>query len=391
VNPGVGTSKPDTARLIAESEALHRRVRAFRHGPATAAAFDELALEIAQFQARHQPGFRRLIAARGSALDSVEAIPAVPSDAFRLTRVAVFPPELDSARFFTSGTTDTQRGMHAMRSTETYRDVALAFGREALGVRGFCTVLALAPIPDDPPSSSLAFMMAEFMREFDVARSSTASLDVRTKERWLLRSDGIDIDALERESERAAAQNEPLLLLATSYALASLVESLHGSRVCLPETSRVMQTGGYKGRHREISEQELKTAAASALGVAEAQIVSEYGMTELSSQLYEGSLPAGGLSGPPGVYLSPAWLRVTPVDPETLEPVPEGSTGLARFVDLANVDSAVAVVTRDLIRRRGAGIELLGREPGAEPRGCSLAVEALLGGALEGMPGGEAS
>jgi hypothetical protein len=68
------------------------------------------------------------------------------------------------------------------------------------------------------------------------------------------------------------------------------------------------------------------------------------------------------------------------VDPITLAPVPAGEVGLARFVDLANVDSAVAIVTRDRIRARDGGIELLGREPGAPPRGCSLAVDALLGG-----------
>jgi hypothetical protein len=60
--------------------------------------------------------------------------------------------------------------------------------------------------------------------------------------------------------------------------------------------------------------------------------------------------------------------------------VPDGEIGLARFIDLANVDSAVAILTRDLVRRRDGGIELLGRSPGAPPRGCSLAIEALLSG-----------
>jgi hypothetical protein len=103
--------------------------------------------------------------------------------------------------------------------------------------------------------------------------------------------------------------------------------------------------------------------------MTEAQVIGEYGMTELSSQLYEAAA---------GVYVAPAWLRVTPVDPVTLRPVRDGEPGLARFVDLANVDSAVAVVTEDVIRRRGAGIELLGRAAGAPERGCSLAMEALL-------------
>jgi hypothetical protein len=75
-----------------------------------------------------------------------------------------------------------------------------------------------------------------------------------------------------------------------------------------------------------------------------------------------------------------ARLRVTPVDPTTLLPVPEGEAGLARFIDLGNVDSAVSVVTQDLVRRVSGGIQLLGRQPGAPPRGCSLAIEALLHG-----------
>jgi hypothetical protein len=69
---------------------------------------------------------------------------------------------------------------------------------------------------------------------------------------------------------------------------------------------------------------------------------------------------------------------VKPVDPATLEPLPDGEVGLARIVDLGNVDSAVAIVTQDRVRRIDGGMELLGRSAGAPPRGCSLAVEALL-------------
>ena len=104
-------------------------------------------------------------------------------------------------------------------------------------------------------------------------------------------------------------------------------------------------------------------------------------MTELSSQLYEATLRGGE----PGVYVEPPWVRAVPVDPQTLEPVADGQTGIARIVDLMNVDSAVAVLTADRVRRRGSGVELLGRAPGAPPRGCSLALEELLGRA-QGVP-----
>ena len=91
-----------------ESDALHARVRALARGE-SAEAFDSLALDIARFQERRSPGFRRLCAAHGG-FSSVDQIPAVPSAAFRLSRVAVHPPELDAARFFTSGTTASDPG-----------------------------------------------------------------------------------------------------------------------------------------------------------------------------------------------------------------------------------------------------------------------------------------
>ena len=105
-------------------------------------------------------------------------------------------------------------------------------------------------------------------------------------------------------------------------------------------------------------------------------------MTELTSQLYEGTLPGSALQaewrGAPGTYFEPAWLCVVPVDPISLEPVAPGEVGIARIVDLGNVDSAIAIQTQDRVRRVAGGIELLGRAAGAPPRGCSLAVEEFL-------------
>jgi len=79
------------------------------------------------------------------------------------------------------------------------------------------------------------------------------------------------------------------------------------------------------------------------------------------------------------VYVEPPWARVVPVDPETLAPVKHGDVGVARIEDLLNVDSAVAIVTADRVRRVKEGFELLGREAGAPPRGCSIATEEMLG------------
>lgn len=357
-----------SAARLRESERLHGAVRAFARGESPL-GFEALARQIAAYQARYSPAFARLVELHRADLDDVDAIPAVPTDAFRMTRVAVHPEAEDSVRFFTSGTTEATRGAHAMRTTETYSELATTFGRKALIPAGTQpVVVALAMKPTDPPSSSLTFMMADFMRTFHP----------NARAEWLLDRSGPDVEALSRAAARATQAGAPLLLLATSLALHALVQARADQALPLPSGSVVMQTGGAKGLTTSVNPEELRREAARLFGIPELAVVSEYGMTELTSQLYEGTCPGAELSGPPNVFLAPPWLRVTAVDPVTLAPVPTGQIGLARFVDLGNIDSALAVVTRDRIRAVGAGIELLGREPGAPPRGCSLAVEALL-------------
>jgi hypothetical protein len=138
-----------------------------------------------------------------------------------------------------------------------------------------------------------------------------------------------------------------------------------------------MQTGGFKGRTREVPAEQLREEVARAFGIDPVFVIGEYGMTELTSQLYEGTVPGAGVSAPRGVYVEPPWLQVTPVDPTTLLAVDEGEVGLARIVDLGNVDSAVALLTEDRVRRTDGGIQVLGRRQGAPLRGCSLPYEVL--------------
>jgi hypothetical protein len=361
--------------VLVESEALHERVRRFARKACPGETFDELALAIARFQARASPGFARLIARRGSELGSVSEIPAVPVEAFRLTRVAVHPDALDCVRFETSGTTSAARGMHAMRTTRTYRELSLCFGRSALMLAPRATVVALAPMPELPAKSSLGFMMLAMMEDFDGRDLQTGSangFDARVPERWLLDEAGVQISGIRAAARVADGRGEPLLVLATSLALAALVERLGSERLDMPGETVVMQTGGFKGRSLQIEPRALRRAVAHAFGIAEARVVGEYGMTELTSQLYEREVMA------PGVYFAPPWLRVEAVDPQTLEGVPAGEQGLARFVDLGNVDSAVAIVTQDLVRIRDNGVKLCGRLPAAPARGCSLAIEDLI-------------
>ena len=262
-----------------------------------------------------------------------------------------------------------------MRRLDTYRALSVAFGQRALAssLGAPAVVVALAPEPGTPEVSSLGCMLRFFMQAFGAHAS----------EHWLVGPAGIDLDGLEHAIASARAEGRPLLVLATAFALVGLLDRISGSCLGAPERTLIMLTGGFKGKSRSVAPESLRQEVARLFDVDPLRVVGEYGMTELTSQLYEGTAPSAELQGPAGVYLEPPWLRVTPVDPISLAPVPEGEVGLARFVDLGNIDSAVAIVTEDLIRRAGAGIELLGRRPKSVPRGCSLALESLLVGSKE--------
>jgi hypothetical protein len=361
--------------VVAASEALHRRVRAFARGEG-GDDFDGLACDIARFQAGREPRLVRLYRRAGvepGGLRRASEVPAVPTDAFKLARVAAHPSELDARVFRTSGTTVGARGEHAFRTLATYDELAIAFGRRMLAPDGGAfRVVVLGPSPEATPDWSLGHMCAIFGEAFGGGAS------------WLLPRDAGGLGPLRRLIEGAHERGERVMLLATSFALVYLIDALGGEGLPLPAGSRVMQTGGYKGKSREVDADELRAELARRFAIDARAVVSEYGMTELSSQAYEGTLRSllgleGG--GGAGELLAPPWLRVEAVDPATLAPLGPGAEGLARIVDLGNVDSAVAVQTADRVRVDAAGrVRLLGRMPGAQPRGCSLAIEELMAG-----------
>jgi hypothetical protein len=372
-----------------ESDALHARVQAFLRAaivdpsrpPET---FDAIAVALARYQAAQIPAISRLARARGIDLASaVRAadVPAVPCDVFRLTRVAAHPAADDVAVFRTSGTSQGReaRGEHALRTTATYELGARLWAERLLwpDTTRLRVIVLASPIAEQP-DSSLGFMLDRF-----AAILGGGSFH--------LRDGALDAAGVAASAASARDEGEPALVLATSFALVHLLDARGelGLDLRLPRGSRVMQTGGFKGRSREVAPDELRAAVSEAFAVPEAQVIGEYGMTELSSQLYETTLAAALGKWPAdearhGVYAAPPWVRVTAVDPVTLAPLPDGEVGIARLVDLANVDSAVAIQTADRVRvlpgsRGNHSIELLGRAPGAPPRGCSIAVDDMLG------------
>jgi len=155
--------------------------------------------------------------------------------------------------------------------------------------------------------------------------------------------------------------DQPLFVAATAFALAEWLTQ--GARRLQPG-SRLMITGGFKGRVTEVDEFDLYARARET--VCE-DIVLEYGMTELSSQLW---------SVPCVPYAPPPWLRVRAIEPGSNRAMPVDVPGQLQFFDLANFDSTVGVLTLDYGSIDAQGrVTLLGRIPQSEVRGCSLTME----------------
>jgi hypothetical protein len=339
------------------------------------AARDALLVALARHQIPRIEPWARLAAARGiepGDMNDVAQIPALPTDVYRHARVAVHPGDEDLRVFRTSGTTGGPRGAHPLRTLAFYDRAARAAARHALfpdvdQVR----LVVLAPDAPEAPDSSLSYMLARFTDWFGAGTADGV---------W--RGGRLQVEALTRALHAHAAGATPVALVGTSFAFVHAEDALGDERFALPPGSRIMHTGGFKGRSREVAPEALRDALALRYGVPHSHVVLEYGMTELCSQMYEDTLRAALAGGPsePGWLWVPGWVRAAPVHPETLQPVPEGTEGILRIDDLANVDTPCSIQTADRAVRRGTRVLVLGRDASATPRGCSLAVDEALGG-----------
>lgn len=331
-----------------EAAALAARVAAWigaaAHDLDAPEPLDGLFLDVHDFQRRHDPVVAALTE---SPPRGVADIPAVPVGLFKDLPVGTVREGEPHVAFRTSGTTGGGRGVHRLRSTALYDRGALPWARRCVG-RIPPDVLALLEDPARVPDSSLSHMVGDFAARLTDGRAT-----------WHLSDGRLDAEGL---NARVRAASGPVFVAATAFALA---EWLEGTPPPLPDGSVVMVTGGFKGRVTRLEDDELYALARERLRPT--QIVTEYGMTELSSQLW-------GRPGAP--YEAPPWMRVVPVDPFTGVPVPVGQRGQLRFYDLCNLDSSVGIETMDegTLDERGR-LTLHGRLPGAPLRGCSLTVE----------------
>lgn len=320
--------------------------------------------------------YRSFCDARGVTPSNVAAwtdIPAVPGTAFKYFDFIDDGAVAPEATFRTSGTTrgDEARGRHLVPRLSLYRASLLAPFRAALVPdRSGAHFLSLIPDPVEVPESSLSYMVGAAADEL------AGGID------WLVDAAGTWSGETEAVCRRTVDTGEPVVLLGTALAFQHAIDRAgrgEPSLGRLPEGSRAMETGGFKGATRHVSRDELYGGITRLTGIPAQRIVNEYGMTELLSQLWEPVLEEG-LAGR-GVHLPAPWLRVRALDPVTLHPVPEGQDGILCFFDLANLGSVAHVLTEDVGSVVGGRVRLRGRTPGAEPRGCSRAMDELMSAA----------
>ncbi len=305
--------------------------------------FEDWILKVYRFQRENNPvysGFCQGFPAPARWQD----IPAVPVSAFKSADLRSFPEELTCRTFETSGTTGGRPGRHHFCSLSLYLQAS---------TRGWIwaglppgPLIAIVPHASEARHSSLSQMAS-----------------------WIGLRDRFFFN--KREELLHALKTAPRsVIFGTALAFLDFFEWMGERKIVLPAGSVAVETGGYKGTERGMPKSELYRLFQERLGLPPKLVWNEYGMTELSSQFY-----TSGLGRP---HLSPPWARGLVVDPSTGSEVNEGGTGVLRLFDVANLGSVCAIQTRDLAIRRGTDFELIGRDPSALPRGCSLMADELL-------------
>jgi hypothetical protein len=359
-------------RLWIEGEASTRI--AGKASPGRDNEFEALALEVFRFQYASNPPYQAFCRARKRTPETVrrlEEIPAVVTSAFKELEFSCIPPAGRVAVFHSSGTT-IQRPSRHFHSRDTLRlyETSLNAGFREFVLKDLerPEFLILAPRASEAPHSSLVHMFETASKEF--GESAKFLADIAPDGGWSLR-----FQEIETAVQDAGKRGKPLIVCGTAFSYVHLCDWLADSsrRLTLPENSIVFETGGYKGRSREVTKHELYSMIQERLDVSAARIVSEYGMSELSSQAYDsGSAPISEQVEDRVFRFSP-WARAFVVSPENGAEVPEGEVGLVRVYDLANAGSVIAIQTEDVaMRAPRRGFKLRGRAAQAEARGCSL-------------------
>ncbi|WP_026968261.1 acyltransferase [Algoriphagus terrigena] len=317
-----------------------------------AGRFEELALELFQFQASENEVYKSYLKARKietNRVKSLESIPFLPIRFFKDFTVVCGQASDFSSFYSSSGTTGMITSKHYIWSESWYLRHSQRIFEKEYGSLSDYHVLALLPAYLERPGSSLVSMAKHFI---DASHSTHSGF-------YLYNQD----DLLEKMALLKSSGGKKVLLLGVTFALLDLADS--GRDFSPMENLLVMETGGMKGRRKEMIREEVHDVLKGFFGVE--SIHSEYGMTELMSQAY---------SKGAGKYTLPDSMRVMLRDVNDPLSWSSRSQGGINVIDLANFHSCAFIETQDLGRFDENGfLEVLGRFDNSEIRGCNLLVQ----------------
>lgn len=311
--------------------------------------FEEIALRIFYKQAVENPVYQSYLShlhCHASRVTDLLDIPFLPIEFFKSREVLLngFNSEIV---FTSSGTTGMQQSRHFVSDISYYEtSFRLAF-KAFYGEVSNLTILALLPSYQEREGSSLIYMVDDLIKDADPQHSG-----------YFLHDD----ERLYQILLQLQKQGKPTLLIGVTYALLDFIEKY---QIKFPALM-VMETGGMKGKRKEMIRAELHQLLCDGFGVD--HIHSEYGMTELLSQAY---------SRGEGIFYCPPWMKVLTRDTnDPLTMLADRSTGGINVIDLANMHSCSFIATQDLGKVYPDGaFEILGRFDQSDIRGCNLLVQ----------------
>jgi hypothetical protein len=311
--------------------------------------FLSAALKVFRLQAEYNPVYKEYISflrRDPATVNRLEDIPFLPIGLFKTHRV-ITGGGVVKMIFESSGTTGSDTSRHFLTDPGLYTESFLNAFRLFYGDPGEYFFAALLPSYLEKGNSSLVFM-ADRLIQLSSDRRSSFYLNNRGELAAIL--------------EKVQSEGRKGMLIGVTYALLDLAEEL------APDLSgiTVVETGGMKGRRKEITRDELHGILKQKLNIA--SVHSEYGMTELLSQAW---------SKGEGLFSAPPWMKILLReinDPLSVFSAP-GITGGINVIDLANINSCSFIATGDLGRlNTGKGFEVLGRFGDSDLRGCNLLV-----------------
>ena len=310
--------------------------------------FAKTALTIFKHQFKNNKVYRSfcdLINVHFSDVQKIEDIPFLPIQFFKSRKVISSTDEIQEI-FTSSGTTGNKTSKHLVTNISLYKESYLRGFSHFYGNIEDYTVLALLPNYLEQKESSLVFMVDDLISKSKNSESGFY-LD--------------NIDELAQKLLKNDKNGKKTLLIGVSFALLDLIEK---QQFDLKNTI-IMETGGMKGRRKELVREELHSLLKNGFGVAE--IHSEYGMTELLSQAY---------SNGKGLFKTPPWMKILTRDTEDALTINLfGKNGGMNVIDLANYNSCSFISTQDLGKVHSDGtFEIIGRFDNSDIRGCNLMI-----------------